>query len=239
MLSFSEGEDFAAGVAGGVEEDGAGAGGDGGFQCIDVEGPVGLGEGDENGLDAKRFEGGDVVAVKGFEQEDFVAGVEQGHGGGVKAGGCAGGGEDFSFRVVGEGVVALLLLGDGLAEAGDAVEAGVDVVPVEDGLDGGLLHRRGDGGVTDSLGEVDAAGLVTEGGHGADFRLHGAGGELAEGEARGGGGKSVGHGEGSFMNSSYICTGGHLERLGLNGGRGRRIHILCMSFRLFPALLNR
>ncbi len=211
-------------------------GGDGGVEGVEVESPVGLGQGDENGLDAKRLEGGDMVAVKGLEDEDFVTGVEQGHGGGVEAGGCAGSGEDFGLGVVGEAVVALLLGGDGLAEAGDAVEAGVDVVSVEDGLDGGLLDGGRDGGVTDALGEVDAAGLVAEGGHGADFRLHGAGGKLAEGEARGGGGDGVGHGEGSFMLLSYILAGGILERLGPNGFVERRIWFLCMSFRLFPAL---
>lgn len=153
-----------------------------------------------------------MVAVKGLEDEDFVAGVEQGHGGGVEAGGCAGGGEDFSLGVVGEGIVALLLGGDGLAKAGDAVEAGVDVVSVVDGLDGSFLDRRGDGGVTDSLGEVDAAGLVTEGGHGADFRLHGAGGELAEGEARGGGSEGVGHGEGPlWLHLTYWSVSGRMD----------------------------
>jgi hypothetical protein len=126
-----------------------------------------------------------VVAVERLEEEDVVARVEQGHGGGVETAGGAGGDEDFGFGVVGEGVVAELLGGDGVAEAGDAVEAGVDVVTVVDGLDGGLLDRSGDGSVADALGEVDAADGVAGDGHGADLGLEGAGGEMAEGEARG------------------------------------------------------
>ena len=144
--SFGAGEDFAAGVGGGVEEDGAGARGDGGAQRVGVERAIWLGQRDQDGLDAQGLERGDVVAVEGLEEQDFVAGVEQGHGGGVEAAGGAGGDQDFGLGVVGEAVVALLLGGDGVAQAGDAVEAGVDVVAVVDGLDGGVLNNgRGRG----------------------------------------------------------------------------------------------
>jgi hypothetical protein len=88
----------------------------------------------------------------------------------------------FGLGVVGKGVVAELLGGDGVAEAGDAVEAGVDVVAVVDGCESFGFDGRRNRSVTDALGEVDAAHGVAGEGHGADFRLHGGGGEVAEGE---------------------------------------------------------
>jgi hypothetical protein len=74
-----------------------------------------------------------VVAVERLEEQHLVAGIEQGHGGGVQTASGAGGDQDFGLRVVGEAVVALLLGGDGVAQASDAVEPGVDVVAVVDG----------------------------------------------------------------------------------------------------------
>jgi len=69
----------------------------------------------------------------------------------------AGGDKDFGLGVVGERVVALLLRGNGVAQAVNAVEAGVDVVAGVNGRDGFGLDRRGHGGVADALGQVDAA----------------------------------------------------------------------------------
>ncbi len=197
-FDFGERENLSAGIGGGVEQDGAGARGDGRVEGVGVEGPVWFGEGDEDGLDAHGFESGDVVAVEGLEEQDFVVRIEQGHGGGVESAGGAAGDEDFSLGVVGEAVVFFLLRSDGVAEAGDAVEAGVDVVSRMNGGEGFGFDGRRHGGVADSLGEIDAADAIALGGHGADFRLHGAGRELAEGEAGGGvgmRGSGVGHGE--------------------------------------------
>ena len=82
-----------------------------------------------------------------------------------------------------QAVVLLLLLGDGVAQARDAVKPRVDVVAGADGRVGFGLDRRGNGGVADALGQVDAADAVALRGHGANFRLHGAGGKLAQSEA--------------------------------------------------------
>ena len=114
-----------------------------------------------------------MVAVERLEDQHLVTGIEQGHGGGVEASAGAGGDQNFAFRVVVEGVVALLLDGDGRAQASDAVQAGVDVVAVVDGLDGRLLHRRRDRRVADALREIDAADPVALDAHGANLRLHG------------------------------------------------------------------
>ncbi len=191
------GEDFAGGVGGGVDEDGAGAGGDGALEGVIVEGPVGGGggggvEGDGDGLDAEGAEGGEVVAVEGLKEDDFVAGVEQSHDGGVESAGSPGGDEDFAVRVGGDSLEVLDFGGDAGTEAGNAVEAGVDVVTGVDGVLGTVEDGGGGLGVADSLGEIDAAEAVALHGHGADFRLEGAGGEFREGEGGGCGGHGCG-----------------------------------------------
>jgi len=120
-----------------------------------------------------------VVAVEGLEEDDFVAGVEQGHGGGVECAGCAAGDEDFAVGVDFEALEVEDFGGDGLAEAGDAIEAGVDVVAGVDGGDCAVDDGGGWFGVADALGEIDAAEAVALHGHGADFGLEDAGGEFA------------------------------------------------------------
>jgi hypothetical protein len=95
-----------------------------------------------------------------------------------------GGDQDFAVGVVVESVVALLLSGDGLAEAANAVQPGIDVVAVMNCLDGGFLDRGRDRRVADTLREIDAADGVAGEAHGANFRLDGGGGEVAEGESR-------------------------------------------------------
>ena len=86
-----------------------------------------------------------MVAVEGLEEQDLVAGIEQRHGGGVIAGGSPEATRTSRLGVVVEAVVALLLCGDGLAQAGDAVAAGVDVVAGADGLDGSASTAAGTG----------------------------------------------------------------------------------------------
>ena len=73
-----------------------------------------------------------------------------------------------------------------MASRSDAMpsSAGVDVVAAADGVDG----RFDDGvrrvGVADALGHVDAVGGGAGDVHGADFRLHGVGREIAEAKGR-------------------------------------------------------
>ncbi len=148
--------------------------------------PVGLGERDDDGLDALGAQRGDVVAVEGLEDDALVAGVEQSHEGGVEGAGGAGGDEDLGVGVDLETVEGRELFCDALAQAGDAVEARVDVVAVADGLDGGFGDGVRDVGVADALGHVDAADCGAGDGHGADLGLDVAGGEVAEAETSGG-----------------------------------------------------
>ena len=129
-------EDFAAGVGRRVEDDGAGARGDGGAQGVEIERPSPARPAGPGPASRAAIERGDVVAVERLEEQHFVAGIEQRHGGGVQAAGGAAGDQDFALGVVVEAVVALLLCGDGVAQAGDAVQPRVDVVAGADGLDG-------------------------------------------------------------------------------------------------------
>ncbi len=124
-----------------------------------------------------------MVAIKRLEQEHFVARIEQGHRRGVKSPGSSAGHQDFCLRVVSQAVILLLFLGDRVAQAGDAVKPRIDVVTCVDGGMGFCLDGRGNGGVADSLGKVDAADTVALRGHCANFRLHDAGGKLAQSEA--------------------------------------------------------
>jgi len=137
-----------------------------------------------DGTDAAEHTG--VVAVEGLEDEDFVAGIEQGAERCLEGSGGSGGDEDFAVGIDGERVGAGELGGDGVAQARDAVEAGVDVVTVADGALRGFGDDGRRVGVADALGEVDAAHVVAGDGHGANLGLKGARGELAEVEGLGG-----------------------------------------------------
>ena len=170
-FELGAGEDLAGGIRGSVDEDGAGVRGDGGMDGVEVERPVRSGERDEDRLDAHGAQSSGVVAVSGLEEEDFVAGVEQGHGGGVVGAGDSAGDEDLAVGVDGEAVGAGDLGGDGAAQAGDAFGAGVDVVAGADGGDCALGDDGWDLGVADALGEVDAVDAVAFGGHGANLGL--------------------------------------------------------------------
>jgi hypothetical protein len=123
-----------------------------------------------------------VIAVERLEEDDFVAGIEEGHAGGLEGTGGSGGDEDFALGVGGDAVVGGELGGDGLAEGRDAVEAGVDVVALVHGLGGAGEDGRGDFGIADALGEVDAAEAVAFDGHGANLGLDEAGRDGAEAE---------------------------------------------------------
>jgi hypothetical protein len=73
---------------------------------------------------------------------------------------------------------------DGVAQAGDAIEPGVDIMALAYCLDGGLLDRCRNRRVADALGEVDAANAIALDTHGADFGLQNAGSKMAERERR-------------------------------------------------------
>jgi len=178
-FELGEGEDLARGVRGRVEDDGAGARGDGGTEAVEVEGPVGCVKWDGDRGNALRAEGEEVVAVEGLEDEALVAGVEERLEGAVHSAGSAGGDEYLAFWVGGDVVEGGELLRDGFAEAGDAVEACVDVMAIADSADGGLDDGVRWIGVADALGHVDAVDGSAGDVHGANLRLDEGRRELA------------------------------------------------------------
>ena len=92
---------------------------------------------------------------------------------------------------------------DGVAEEGDALHGGVDVVAGADGVDGGFDDGVRRIGIADALRHVDAAGNGAGGGHGADLGLNQVGGEFAEAEVVECGGR-VGHRERRAKGAPFI-----------------------------------
>ena len=95
----------------------------------------------------------------------------------------------------------MLLGSDGVAQAGNAVEPGINVVARVNGGESLCFNGRRNGGIANSLCEVDAAHGVARESHGANLRLHGSGSEVAESET---GLCCCGHGEARKSLFSYL-----------------------------------
>ncbi len=105
-FKLGAGEDFAAGIGWGVDDDAAGTRGDGGAEVVEVDGPCRSSHRHGDGVDAQGAERVEVVSVERLEEDDLVAGIEEGHRGGIEGSGGTGGDEDFGIGVGGEVVVA-------------------------------------------------------------------------------------------------------------------------------------
>ncbi len=168
LLELGAGEDFAGGVVGGVDDDGFGFGVEGGGKLFGPVGPFRRVEGDVAGGGAGEDAVGAVVFVEGLEDDDLVAGVDEGlEGGDHGFGGAAGDGD------VGDGVAFDAVVGAGLAvyggaQLGLAVGDGVLVEAGVDGDDGGFFYGRRAFEVWEALRQVVAAGGVADAGHLAD-----------------------------------------------------------------------
>ena len=174
------------GFDGRVDEDGAGARSDGGAQAVEVEMPVGSVQRNGHGHGAQREHGVPVIAVEGLEEDDLVAGIEQGQRGGVERAGGSGGDENLGFGIGVDAVVGGELGGDGFAQRGDAVEAGVGVEATVDRVDRALGGERRKFGIADALGEIDSADAIALDRHGADLGLEDERRDLAEAALGGG-----------------------------------------------------
>ena len=158
-------EHLARRVVGGVEQQQAGAGGDGGGQLVDVEAPGRRPERHHPAGGTGHGHGGGVGVVGGLEHHHLVAGIAEGeHGGGDGLGGARRD-QHLVVGVVPEAVEALLVGGDRPPEPEGAQPRGVLVLPAADGLDGGLGHHRGPVRIGVPLTEVDGSGPLGEGGH--------------------------------------------------------------------------
>src|SRR5581483_9020608 len=190
------GEHLAGRVVRRVEEDEAGACGDGGGQVVGIEVPVGRVQPDQPGNGAGHGGAGGIGVVGGLEHDDLVARLAQGqHGGGDGLGG-ADGDQHLVFGRVGEAVPALLVLGHGAPQLGDARAGRVLVVAGADGGHGDLTQLVGAVGVREALAEVDRAG------GGGQFRH---GGEDGGGEGTEACGPVVG---GAVGHRTMVLTGG-------------------------------
>ena len=102
----------AGGIVGMDEENGAGSGGDGAYEGLEIDEPaVGVGEG--VGLEVNVLEASEKLeeGVAGFGEEEFVAGIgEEAEGVGVGFAGA--GGEEEGFGIQGGLVVFEVVAGD-------------------------------------------------------------------------------------------------------------------------------
>ena len=196
--SSPAGENFSGGIVGRVEDDGLGVRAEGGGQFPFVESPGGIFvcgwlHFDEARRGAGEDRVGAVIFVEGFEDDDFVAGIDDGHHGGHHGFGGAAADGDFALGVVGDVLGAGEFFDDGVAQRLGAPGDGVLIDVVGDGLAGGFFYFFGGGEIGETLGEIYGVVLQGEAGHFADYgfgELLGFGGEHAAGDV----GLSCGHG---------------------------------------------
>ena len=148
-------EDLARRVVRRVEDQQAGAVGDGATQLVDVEGEVRRSQPDRAVRAPGHGHVGPVGVVPGFEEHHLVARFAQGQDRGGHPLGRAGADGDLGVRVDVEVPEATLVVGDRLAQCRDPDARGVLVLAVADGADGGLEHLGWSVGVREALAEVD------------------------------------------------------------------------------------
>ena len=115
-FQFVARKNLSSGIVGRVDDDGFGARAERGGQLPFVEGPVG-------GLqlyEARRSTGKNrvrsVVFVERLEDDDFIAGIDDGHHGGHHGFGGAAGDGDFAFGIVADALRARKFFDDGVAQ---------------------------------------------------------------------------------------------------------------------------
>ncbi len=130
---------------------------------------------------------GSVVFVERFEDNDFVAGIDDGHHGGHHGFGGTAADGDFALGIVGNVLGAGEFFDDGVAERLGAPSDGVLIDVVGDGLAGGFLHFLGGGKIGKTLRKIHGVVLHGQARHFADDgfgELFGLGGEHAARDVR-------------------------------------------------------
>lgn len=112
-----------------------------------------------------------MVLVVRLEENDFVAGIEECGTGTVKGAGCSGADGHFRFRIGSNAVIAGQFVRDGLPQFRYAVEAGVDIVPIPDGLLRSLENNRRNRCIADSLCHIETLHARASLCHRPNFRL--------------------------------------------------------------------
>src|SRR5215472_15231320 len=98
-----------------------------------------------------------VIFVKGLEDNDFVAWVDNGEQARDHPFGRTAGNRDIEIRVAVQMIVGAGFLRDRAAEIGRAVRDRVLIVVLVDRTFGGILELRGSRKVRKSLGQIDGA----------------------------------------------------------------------------------
>jgi len=164
-IEFRAGEDFAGGVVGGIEEEHAGLRGKRPAQLFFSKVKIRGMEGDKAGRGPGEGNAGPVGIVEWLEDDYFIAGIEQSqHGVGDGFGATVGDG-DFCIGIDRKAGGRLEVLGDGLVELGDAVAAGVLIVPGPHGLHRCVFDEFRAVEVGETLAEIDRLMLRGEAGH--------------------------------------------------------------------------
>ena len=120
-FEFLPGEHFSRGIVWGVEDDRFGVRAEGGGQFPFVEGPVGIFVGRRTHFHETRRGAGEnrvgaVIFVEGFEDDDFVTGIDDGHHGGHHGFGGTAADGDFALGIVGDVLGAREFFDDGVAQ---------------------------------------------------------------------------------------------------------------------------
>ena len=164
---------MSGGVGGGVEDENLGFGGDGVGELLGCDFEAVFLFALDDFIDAAGefdlFGIGDPI---GGEEDDFVAGVEDGHEGHVEAVLAAGAGGDV-FGFVGEVVFVVEFFGDGGFEVGEAGGGGVFGLAFVEGEFGGVLDEGG--GVEIGFAGAEADDVDAGFFHGVGFGGNGEG----------------------------------------------------------------
>jgi hypothetical protein len=168
---FLPGPDFPARVARCIDHEHLRFRVDRAFQGVEIDGPI-------ESMRGYVTEGGSgeayqvsVVAVEGFEQDGFVAGVQQGEDSGYKGSGRSDAHHHFRFRTRRKPIVGLRLVEYGLSEGFDPGVTGVDRMVRVDGGAGAFLDGLGRRQIANALAEVDAPNGIDHMGDCADVAL--------------------------------------------------------------------
>jgi hypothetical protein len=236
-FEFGASENFAGGIVRRVEDDGFCVRAERSAQFPFVEGPIGRPKFDEArsgaGKDCVRA----VVFVEGFEDNDFVAGIDDGHHGRHHGFGRTAADGEFALGIDGDTLGASKFVDDGVAQGLGAPGDGVLIDIVGDSLACCFFNFHGSGEIGKALGEIDGVVLEGEAGHFADDgfgELFGFGGQHAAGDL-GHVGFGYGHRE-MIVAKSRIGEARKANRLELVSEEQQEKCFLLAKARIFLAL---
>ena len=163
LLEFFAGKALSCRIIGGIEDEHLGAGGDGGAEGVDIEHPAAVflwAHGDVTRLAASHQDGSGVGIIKGFDQEDFIVLIDKGLDTSVDGFGGTDGDGDLAQGVDLAPPFTARLVGEGLAERGNAACGAVLLEGAFHCGASGLAHKGGGRKIGETLAEIDGLVLV-------------------------------------------------------------------------------